>query len=86
MQLFCNKAWGRAAVDGIAPKFSKESIGGESMMCYATHYHSHAPGKNPTLRGNDPEFKRLCHPKGHDRLEAAPGPTADFSSVDLFHR
>jgi hypothetical protein len=56
------------------------------MMCYAAYYHSHAPGKNSTLRGNDPEFKRLCHPKGHDRLEAAPGPAADFSSVDLFHR
>ena len=50
MQLFCNKAWGRAAVDGIAPKFSKESIGGESMMCYAAYYQSHAPGKNYTLR------------------------------------
>ena len=70
-------------------KCSKKFVGGESLMCYASHYCSRAPGKHFTLRRNWPhnlEFKRLCHPKGHDRLEAAPGPTADFSSGDQFRR
>lgn len=43
MQLFCNKAWGRAAARSIAIKFFKSSLAGESMMCYAGYYHSARP-------------------------------------------